>query len=177
MAPSPGSLFLLLQCRAPVQGWQSASLTSPAQHPQGTMPLCQDASGPGRCHPGIRGLLRKGCWPPPAIFHFCDQKKDFVIGKRHLDETTTIFFTCDLPEPGTCMAGTPQHPTSHLHLYLVHLWHDGATVALLFHNHHIPDVGHNLPTSCTRGLGVHRGASHTPPPPLCWVLPSLPTTS
>lgn len=65
------------------------------------------------------------------------------------------------------MAGTPQHPPSHLHPHLAlqgtdlaHLWHDGATVTLTFNNCHVPDVGCNLFISCTGSKGPKRGIPH-----------------
>lgn len=133
---------------------------------RGTMTLSQQRLRPQLWHLGIRDSLRKGWQPPPATLHFCDQNKDFVIGERHLDETSTILFTGDLSEQGTRTAGAPQHPRSHLCPYLARLWHDGAAVVLPFENCHIPDVGCNLSISCTGGPRARRGGSYTSPPPL-----------
>lgn len=105
-----------------------------------TVPPGHDATLPTHLWPqlwnlGIRGLLRKRCWPPAAILHFCDQIKDFVISKRHLDETTTNLYTCDVPEQGAYMAGTPQLPphtcTRTLYIY-------GMMVSWsISHDHHL----------------------------------------
>lgn len=138
---SQGALVLLLQLQA--------LLWCPPTHPgAGRSRPCflphstpgHDATSPTCLWPqlwnlGIGGLLRKRCWPPAAILHFCDQIKDFVISKRHLDETTTNLYTCDVPEQGAYMAGTPQLPphtcTRTLYMYCMMVsWS-------ISHDHHL----------------------------------------
>lgn len=151
--------------------------SSPAS--QGTMPLCQHASGPS-CGTRASGASCRRADSHRRLFSTSVARKRTLSSAKGIRMKPPQFFSPVICQSrGTHTAATPQHPPSHLRPYLVHLWHGGATGALPFHNHHVPDAGYNLPISWGPiGPGAHRvvarptyplllstGCCHPSPPP------------